>query len=151
MTVIPFPKRMPDSPAVVWQGTELQRMSDAWAGPMARGEVSGWETGTTETGDPQLYVLGPAPDHDCLICISRLGRSYILEDGQGRILFEHDAIDTLAEQVRGALQRKKGAIVARAVMVWVAIRETFEDKVEPVLAEPMELLSLVAPQLGALA
>jgi hypothetical protein len=150
MKVIPFRKRIHDESAPHWQGSEMQRMTDACAGSLARGDVSGWETGATEAGDPQLYVLGPEPERECLVCVSRLGRLYVLEDGHGRILFEDDAIDRLAAQVRGTLQRKKGAIVARAVMAWVAIRETFEEKVEPVLAEPVEVLSHVAPQFAAM-
>jgi hypothetical protein len=148
MTVVPFARRQPD--AAGWQRYEVQRVADVCAEPMSRGDVSGWETGTTESGDPQLYLLGPAPEHECLVCVSRLGRLYVLEDGQGRILYEHDAIDVLAEQVRGTLRRKKASIVARAAVAWFAVREAFEEKVEPAMAEPMEMLSLVAPQLVAL-
>lgn len=150
MTIIPFPSRAADSAARDWQSAELQRVTDACADPISRGEVSGWAIGATEAGDPQLYVLGPAPEQECLVCVSRLGRLYVLEDGQGRVLFEHDAIDTLAEQVRGALRSKKAAIVARAMVAWIAIKETFEEKVEPVLAEPAEILSHIAPQFVAL-
>lgn len=148
MTVVPFARR--EDALGGWQRHEVQRVADACAEPISRGEVSGWETGATETGDPQLYLLGPAPEHECLVCLSRLGRLYVLEDGQGRILFEHDAIDVLAEQVRGTLRRKKASIVARVAVAWFAVREAFEEKVEPAMAEPMEMLSLVAPQLAAL-
>jgi hypothetical protein len=148
MTVVPFARR---EPAVAgWQRYEVQRMADVCAEPMALGDISGWETGTTEAGDPQLYLLGPAPEHECVICVSRLGRLYVLEDGQGRILLEHDAIDLLAEQVRGTLRRKKAAIVARVAVAWFAVREAFEEKVEAAMAEPMEMLSLMAPKLAAL-
>lgn len=148
MTVVPFARR--EDALGGWQRYEVQRVADACAEPISRGEVSGWETGTTETGDPQLYLLGPAPEHECLVCLSRLGRLYVLEDGQGRILYEHDAIDVLAEQVRGTLRRKKASIVARVAVAWFAVREAFEEKVEPAMAEPMEMLSLMAPQLAAL-
>jgi hypothetical protein len=36
-------------------------------------------------------------------------------------------------------------------VAWFALRETFEEKIEPALAEPIEMLSLVAPQFAALA
>ena len=150
MTIVPFPQRVPENALRDWQGIELQRVVDACAYSISHGEVSGWETGITEAGDPQLYVLGPKPEQECLVCVSRLGRFYVLEDGQGRVLFEHDTIDALAEQMRGALRRKKAAIVARAVVAWIAIKETFEEKVEPVLAEPMEVFSHIAPQFVAL-
>ncbi len=148
MTVLQFSRREPEHGA--WHRSEMQRVADACAEPIARGEVSGWETGMTEAGDPQLYLLGPAPERECVICLSRLGGNYVLEDGQGRILFEHDAIDVLAEQVRGSLRRKTKAIVARATIAWMAFKEVFEEKVEPALAEPVEIVSLVAPELVAL-
>ena len=57
----------------------------------------------------------------------------------------------LAEQVRGVLRRKKSALVARAVVAWLAIKETFEERLEPMLGEPAEFLTHIAPQLAALA
>jgi hypothetical protein len=150
MTVVPFSRREPESATGAWRHFEVQRVADACAEPISRGEVSGWETGVTEAGDPQLYLLGPAPERECVICLSRLGSHYVLEDGQGRILFEHDAIDVLAEQVRGTLKRKAAAIVAHATVAWIAFKEAFEEKVEPALAESAELASLVAPELAAL-
>lgn len=149
MTVVPFPRRDVEV-AGLWQRFEMQRVAEACAEPMSRGDVSGWEAGVTEAGDPQLYLLGPPPERECLVCLTRLGRLYVLEDGQGRILIEHDAIGVLAEQMRGALRRKKAAIVARIAVAWIAVRETFEEKVEPALAEPIEMFSLVAPQFSGL-
>ena len=149
MKVVPFlPRQVPATGA--WQTAELQSFLDACAAPISRGEISGWEVGETETGDAQLYLLGPAPDHDCVLCVSRVGQHYVLEDGAGRVLYEHDVFRILSEQVRGALQRKKAAIVSRIVVAWLAIKETFEEKIEPALAEPMEVLSHVAPQIVAL-
>jgi hypothetical protein len=133
-----------------WQRTEMNTLLAACGESLDKGTVSGWEIGETECGDPQLYLLGPAPDHECVLCVSRLGRLYVLEDGEGRILCEHDAIGQLTEQVSGALRRKKGAIVARALAAWLAIKETFEERIEPAMAEPMEALSHIAPQLVAL-
>ena len=150
MTVIQFPRSESASAAGAWRASEVERVTEASAEPMSRGDVSGWETGVTESGDPQLYLLGPAPGRECVICLSRLGTHYVLEDGQGRILFEHDAIDVLAEQVRGTLRRKTGAIVARATVAWIAFREAFEEKMEPAMAEPTELVSLMVPKFAAL-
>jgi hypothetical protein len=148
MTVIPF-RREPAQPG--WTRTEIGTMSAAFAPALSQGDASGWVAAETEAGDPQLYLLGPAPEQECVASVSRLGRVYVLEDGQGRILFEHNAMGVLAEQLRGMLRRKKTAFIARLTVAWVAVREIFEEKVEPVLAEPSEILSLVAPQLGALA
>ncbi len=146
MTVTPFRRReMVQS----WQNSEMNALVAASGESLENGTACGWEIGTTEAGDPQLYLLGPAPDHECLLCISRLGRLYVLEDGQGHVVFEHDAMTVLAEQVRGTLRRKKSAIAARAFAAWVALKETFEEKVEPAMAEPMEILTHIAPQLAA--
>jgi hypothetical protein len=41
--------------------------------------------------------------------------------------------------------------VARVAVAWYAVREAFEEKIEPMLAEPVELLTHVAPQLAAFA
>ena len=150
MKVVQFPVRRAVNAEAVWPPAELQNMIDVCAAPISRGEISGWEVGATEAGDPQLYLLGPAPDHECILCVSRLGRLYVLEDGQGRVVFEHDAMGMLLEEVRGALRCKKAAIVARATVAWLAIKETFEERIEPVLAEPAEIFSHVAPQLAAL-
>lgn len=150
MNVVAFPRRDGEV-ARLWQRFEMQRVADACAESLSRGDVSGWEASVTEAGDPQLYLLGPPPERECLVCLTRLGRLYVLEDGQGRILFEHDAIGVLAEQMRSTLRRKKSAIVARIAVAWFALRETFEEKIEPALAEPIEMFSLVAPQFGALA
>lgn len=147
MTIVQF---QPRKAAQGWQTGEMNALLAACGESLDKGTACDWEIGETELGEPQLYLLGPAPDHECLLCISRLGRQYILEDGQGRIVFEHDAMTVLAEQVRGTLRNKKAAIVARAMVAWLAIKETFEERVEPVLAEPAEAFSHVAPQLVAL-
>lgn len=155
MTVLRFPK-----PAVlpgeslsnhIWQEAELQQFLAVSAGAIASGEASSWEIGTTEHGDPQVFLLGPPPDYDCILTISRLGRLYVIEDGNGRLLFEHDNPMLLAEQATAALRRRKSALVARVAAAWCALREAFEEKTEAMMAEPIELLAHVAPQLAALA
>lgn len=148
MKVVPFPPRHVQGG---WQSAELDRMIEACAAPLSRGEIGGWEVGRTESGDPQIYLLGPAPDHDCVLCVSRLGRLYVLEDGHGRILFEHDVLAAMAERLRATFQRRKSALMLKALATWLAVKETFEERIEPALAEPVELLSHVAPQLAALA
>ena len=57
----------------------------------------------------------------------------------------------LAEQATAALRRRGQAIVARVAVVWCALREAFEEKTEVMMAEPIELLTHVAPQLATLA
>jgi hypothetical protein len=101
-------------------------------------------------GDPQFYLLGP-PHDECILCISRLGRLYVLEDGHGQLLFEHNSLLALAEQARVVLQKKKTQIVARVALVWCAVRETIEEKLDAVVVEGEELLAHCVPQLAALA
>ena len=109
------------------------------------------EIGKTEAGDPQLYLLGPAPDYDCILCVSRLGGLYVLEDGNGKILFEHRHLMLLSQQVRAAVCRKKMMIAAKAALIWATIRQTMEERIGPLLEEQIELASHLGPQIAALA
>jgi hypothetical protein len=149
MTVLDFtpPKKLPAG----WQFAEVHKLISGSAGSLARGEASGWEIGKTEAGDPQLYLLGPAPDYDCILCVSRLGGLYVLEDGNGKILFEHRNLMLLSQQLRVAVCRKKMTIIAKAAILWAAIRQTVEEKIEPLLTEPIELATHLAPQIAAFA
>ena len=134
-----------------WQSVELQQFLAVSSGTIAAGEASGWDMGITEHGDPQLFLVGPPPDYDCILSISRLGRLYVIEDGAGRVLFEHDNPMLLTEQATAALRRRKTAIIARVAVAWCALREAFEEKTEAIVGEPIELLTHIAPQLAALA
>jgi hypothetical protein len=150
MTVVPFSRALEQLPQG-WRSSELTRLTNACAASIPSGDSSGWEVGVTECGDPQLYLLGPAPDYDCILSISRLGRAYVLEDGKGQVVYECDSLERLAEQACAALRRRKAEMVARLTVCWCTVREFFEEKVEPVLAEPMEIVTHFAPQLAALA
>jgi hypothetical protein len=149
MNVVKFP-RSEDRAATSW-AAELRHVIDACSEPIASGAASGWEMGKTDNGDPQIYLLGPPPDHDCILCISRLGPLYVIEDGNGRVLFEHNDPLLLAEQTAELLRRGKAAIAARIAVAWCALREAIEEKTEAMLAEPLELLTHLAPQMAALA
>src|SRR5262249_3431458 len=133
-----------------WAAAELKQIVASVAPSLATGEAVSWEVGATETGDPQFYLLGSAPDHDCILCVSRLGALYVLEDGTGRLVFEHVSLRMLAEAAKSFLHAKKAAFVARAALAWYAVRELFEEKVEAILGETEDLLVHVAPQLAVL-
>ena len=150
MTVIVFQSKLPqrDGP---WRPGELEAIVDNLAPEHGGGEAGGWDVGVTELGDPQFYLLGPPPHAECILCISRLGRIYVLEDGAGRVLLEHSSLLVLAEQARSFLRKKKTQIAARAALIWCALRESFEEKLEAIMGEGEELLTHVAPQLAALA
>ena len=150
MNVVRFPTRAVAAPNG-WQSGEFQQIVAACSGSMSLGEASGWEIGTTEHGDPQVYLIGPPPDYDCVLCISRVAGHYVIEDGQGRVLLEQDSPMLLAEQAMAALRRRKAALLAQVAVAWHALREAFEEKAEALTAEPMEVLAHIAPQLAALA
>jgi hypothetical protein len=150
MNVVQFPLKPANETALGWQGAEVQRLMSASAAYLANGQGSTWEFGETERGDPQFYLLGPGPEQECVLSISRLGRLYVLEDGNGHVIFEHDNLMLLAEQAATALRHKKQAILAQLAVAWYAMREFYEEKIEPAMAEPVEVLSHFAPQLAAL-
>ena len=103
MSVVKFQRRRAPS-GEGWRAAELQQFSAVSANAVAAGEASGWESGSTERGDPQLFLIGPPPDYDCILSISRLGETYVIEDGAGRILFELHSPARLAEQAAAALR-----------------------------------------------
>ena len=149
MTVIAFqPKVLQlDGP---WRTGEINMIVERLAPESSRGGARRWDVGITDIGDPQFYLLGH-PHDECILCISRLGRLYVLEDGHGQLLFEHNSLLALAEQARVVLQKKKTQIVARVALVWCAVRETIEEKLDAVVVEGEELLAHCVPQLAALA
>jgi hypothetical protein len=148
MSVVVFERK----PSVgLWSETELNTIVAALNVAIASGGGRGWETGMTETGDAQFYLLGPLPDQACELCVSRIGGRYILEDGSGRFLFEHQSLALVALHAKAAIRSMRGWLVARAVLLWCTIRHLIHDKVEPLLTEGEELLVELAPQLAAFA
>lgn len=150
MKVVKFPHTR-DEPGR-WRRSELEKLLPPCAIEISSvGSNNGFAVGTTDLGDPQLYVVGPPPDYECVLCISRIGDLYIMEDGAGRLVFEHTNLTLVAEQIPAAMSRRKAAIAAKVVLLWAAIRQQIEQKLEPILAEPMELATHFAPQLVAMA
>lgn len=145
MTVIAF---RPTSSQDNWRAWEL----DMLAGPLTSGVQGGdWDIGATEAGDAQFYVLGPRPEQACMVCVSRINGRYILEDGAGRLLFEHDSLRLVAMHAHGALRATRWWLVARMVVLWCTLRHMIHDRIEPLIAEGEDLLVNLAPQLAALA
>lgn len=134
-----------------WRARELNQIVDALTPTLEQGHASGWDVGATEAGDPQFYLLGPAPDLPCEICISRVGRTYVLEDGHGRLLFDTENLSMLAERTALALRGGKAQVLARVMLVWFVAKQVFQEKIEPLLIESEEMLAEVAPQLAMLA
>jgi hypothetical protein len=131
-----------------WSEKELSTLVAALCATPGSGRE--WETGMTERGDAQFYLLGPLPDQACEVCVSRIGGRYILEDGSGRLLFEHRNLEFVALHAKAAVPSTSWLMV-RAITLWCAIRNTLHEKVEPLLVEGEELFVQVVPQLAAFA
>ena len=147
MKVVAFPRGKQGEQD--WRSSELDRLLPACAA--RNSDVQSFSVGSTERGDPQLYVLGPEPEYECILCVTRLGNLYVMEDGTGRLVVEHTNLALLAEQIPVALSRRRAALIAKFVLLWAAVRQTVEQKIEPLLAEPMELATHFVPQFAALA
>jgi hypothetical protein len=148
MNVVPFTDATRDSSQ--WRSAELEKLVATFNAAVEEGDAASWEAGVTELGDPQLYLLGPGPEYDCILCVSRVGQQYVLEDGHGKILGEHNSLTAIGERAWAAVCGRKRALAARITLVACAIRETFEEKLEPLLEGPAELLTHLGPQLAAL-
>ena len=134
----------------IWSERELNTICAALQAALAPSTGREWETGITEKGDAQFYLLGALPDQACELCVSRIGGRYILEDGVGRLLFEHRNLDLVALHARAAVPSTSWLMV-KAITLWCAIRSAFHEKLEPMIAETEELLVQLAPQLAAFA
>ena len=133
----------------IWSERELNTICAALQAALAPSTGREWETGITEKGDAQFYLLGALPDQACELCVSRIGGRYILEDGVGRLLFEHRNLDLVALHARAAVPSTSWLMV-KAITLWCAIRNAVYEKVE-LNAEGEELLVQIAPQLAAFA
>jgi hypothetical protein len=133
-----------------WSERELSTILAALSAATAPGTGREWETGVTEKGDVQFYLLGPLPDQACELCVSRIGGRYILEDGFGRLLFEHRNLDLVALHAKAAVPSTSWLMV-RAITLWCAVRSAFHEKAEPWLVEGEELFVQFVPQLVAFA
>lgn len=151
MTVIPYGPRSAASSAH-WRAEEMSQLLSIYAAHEAAGEASGWDLGETERREPQFYVLGHTADDDCVMTITRLDGDYVLEDGQGYVVAESASLSAIADQaVRMMPRRRRAAVLAQIGVAWVAIREFFEEKLEPLMAEPLEIATHFFPQLAAIA
>ena len=147
MSVVAF-ERKQDSGE--WSEKELNTLVAALGAAKGSGTGREWETGMTEQGDAQFYLLGPLPEQACEVCVSRIGGRYILEDGSGRLLFEHRNLELVAMHAKAAVPSTSWLMV-RAITLWCAIRNTIHEKVDQLLVEGEELLVQFVPQLAAFA
>ena len=146
MSVVAFERKQDGGE---WSEKELSTLVAALGAAIGSGTGREWETGMTEQGDAQFYLLGPLPEQACEVCVSRIGGRYILEDGSGRLLFEHRNLELVALHAKAAVPTSW--LMVRAIMLWCAIRNTIHEKVDPLLVEGEELLVQFVPQLAAFA
>jgi hypothetical protein len=147
MNILPFTR---DPLTGGFDSKELRAIGEIGAPALASGIVSDVAYGTTERGEPQAYFLGNGPDQECVLCISRIGRRYIIEDGCGTVLAEVAALRRVAEKAARFFHDGRARLATHLLAGWVAAREFFEEKVEPAMAESMEAATHFAPQLAAL-
>ena len=147
MSVVAFERKQSTGE---WSERELSTILTALNAAIAPGTGREWETGMTEKGDAQFYLLGPLPDQACELCVSRIAGRHILEDGSGRLLFEHRNLDLVVLHARAAVPSTSWLMV-RTIMLWCAIRGVFHEKLEPMLVESEELFVELAPQLAVFA
>lgn len=134
-----------------WRQDELQQLMLLHSACETRRKGVSWDTGTTELGDPQFYLIGEAPELDCILCVTRIGRLYVLEDGAGAFVAEGVHLPQIAEAATKMLSRRRPlSFVGRWLVGLCAFRAIIDQKAEFMLAESMEHVSRFAPQLAAL-
>ena len=150
MNVVKFPRVQPQAAAGLAERRDQQILA-ACAGSI-RPASQGWEVGATEHGDPQLYLLGPPPElrlHP--VHLARSAGSMCSRTARPRAVRARQSDAAGRAGDCGAAPPQGEPSLARVAVAWARLREAFEEKVEPMLAEPMEVLTHVAPQLAALA
>jgi len=149
MTVIPFSPKARHATGA-WDPDELEQLVEVSDSYAAEGAASDWSVGTTAVGDPPFYVLGLAPDYDCIFSVSRLGRLYVLENGSARVLREDVSLQAVSEAALAALRTgKKLSLAGRALLALGAVRLSIEEKVEPLIIESEEIVLRMGPQFAA--
>jgi hypothetical protein len=134
-----------------WRQSELDSLLKVLSPVFSLRGASGWEVDRTEAGDPQFYLLGPKPEQECILCVSRVGHTYIVNDGEGQHIVDLGNVEALSGHVQGLLKRYGARTLAKMMLVLCAARQALQDKIEPLFEEGDELLLHFAPQLAALA
>jgi hypothetical protein len=133
-----------------WRQDELQQLMTLHSTCLERRCGASWSAGKTELGDPQFYLVGEAPELDCIMCVTRIGRLYVLEDGAGSVIAEDARLERIMQPASKMLARRRPlSFVARGLLGLCAFRAVLDQKAELMLAESMEHVSRVAPQLVA--
>jgi len=139
----------PERPSC-WRQDELQQLVAVHSACEQKRGGWAWSIGRTELGDPQFYMTGETPDLDCIMCVTSIGRLYVLEDGAGTVIAENVRLDQVAKAASKMLSRRRPlSFVARSLVGLCVFRAVLDQKAEFVLAESMEHIARFAPQLAA--
>ena len=148
MTVIAFqPGVQLDGP---WRTGELNAMVETLMPEATRPGGLGWDVELTEIGDPQFYLLAP-PQDECLLCISRIGRRYVLEDGAGQVLFEHYRLSCWSNGPERLCRSGKRRSLPAPLSSGARCGRRLKNGSTLVVLDGEELLAHCVPQLAALA
>jgi hypothetical protein len=135
---------------ICWRQDELQQLVALHTSCEQKRRGCSWSVGKTELGDPQFYMVADGPDLDCLMCVTRIGRLYVLEDGAGSVIAEDARLENIVPAASKMLTRRRPlSFVARSLLGLCAFRAVLDQKAELLLAESMEHVTRFAPQLAA--
>src|SRR6187455_1631273 len=123
MSVVEFRQAIPTR-CRTWQGEERQQLLALCSAHTKGGELRGWEIGATEADDPQFYLLGPSPEEDCKLCITRVGRVYVLHDEFGSLLAEDARLKPVIKQASAMLSKPDTSVAMRMLFWLCAFRVT---------------------------
>src|SRR5262249_26276631 len=143
MNVVEFPVAIARGGEPGWHDSELQQLASLCSTRYTRGAtaIGSWAVDSTEAGDPQFYLLGSGADPECLLCVSRVRRTYVLEDGSGTVLAESRTLPPILNHAKRSLAgRNVTAVVTRLFVALCAIRVTLEEKFEALLPDSVETL-----------
>ena len=120
-----------------WTVHELEELMRLYA---RAGRKVTWATAVTDRDDPQFFLLGPEPEAECLVAISRIAGRYVLEDGAARILCESRDLCEIVKQAQLSLaSRSKPTLLMRMLLPCGAARAFFDEKVEPLIPDSVEV------------
>lgn len=127
-----------------WTADELAELMRLYSSQSCRRGVS-WATAVTELGDPQFFLVGPEPEADCVLAISRLNGRYVLEDGEAHPVCDGAALADVVKEAQRMLPRRfKPSLVARALVPFACIKAFVDEKLEPLVPDSIEVLLPIA-------
>lgn len=133
-----------------WRRAELATILEALTPLFTKGHASAWDAAKTDRSEPQFYLLGPLPGQECILCISRIGETYIVEDGEGRLIADCGNMQMLGAQLRGIFGQGAMRMIAKLLACWCGAKQFVHDTAEPLVEEGEALLSHLTPQLAAM-